>query len=305
MPTHIRFENVTVTYGPKTALADVSLDIPERQILAVIGPANSGKTTLLRCINRTLDFIPSAKVEGHVSIALRSAGVPPAGEKGGEKGISPIIAGHPESVSDRSAGVPPAGDNSGRDARAPEMAFDGQDVFKIRNVYELRRRVGMVFPLPVGLPLSVYENVAYAPRRAGIHDRHELDETVERSLRQAMLWDEVKDRMNMLGTKLSGGQQQRLTLARALSLRPEILCLDEFSIAIDPVTTMRIEDILRELKNEMTIVLVTNLVQQARRLADRTAFFSDSHLIEADETEVIFNHAKNRLTERYVTGDFG
>ena len=132
----------------------------------------------------------------------------------------------------------------------------------------------MVFPLPVGLPLSVYENVAYAPRRAGIHGRQELDPLVEKCLRQAMLWDEVKDRLDMLGTKLSGGQQQRLTLARALSLRPEILCLDEFSIAIDPVTTMRIEDILRELKNQMTIVLVTNLVQQARRLADYTAFFS-------------------------------
>jgi phosphate transport system ATP-binding protein len=120
-----------------------------------------------------------------------------------------------------------------------------------------------------------------------------------------MLWDEVKDRLQLLGTRLSGGQQQRLTLARALSLKPEILCLDEFSIAIDPVTTMRIEDILRELKNEMTIVLATNLVQQARRLADRTAFLSDSRLIEADETETIFTHAKNRLTERYVRGDFG
>jgi phosphate transport system ATP-binding protein len=120
-----------------------------------------------------------------------------------------------------------------------------------------------------------------------------------------MLWEEVKDRMEMLGTKLSGGQQQRLTLARALSLRPEILCLDEFSIAIDPVTTMRIEDILRELKSEMTIVLVTNLVQQARRLADRTAFFCDSRLIEVDDTEKIFTKAANRLTQRYVTGDVG
>jgi phosphate transport system ATP-binding protein len=250
MTTHIRFENVTVTYGAKTALADVSLEIPGKQILAIIGPANSGKTTLLRCINRTIDFIPSAKVRGRVSI-------------------------------------------------------DEEDVFQIRNVYELRRKVGMVFPLPVGLPLSVYENVAYAPRRAGIHGRYELDDIVEKCLRQAMLWDEVKDRLNVLGTKLSGGQQQRLTLARALSLRPEILCLDEFSIAIDPVTTMRIEDILRELKNEMTIVLVTNLVQQARRLADHTAFFSASRLIEAGETETIFTKAKNRLTERYVTGDFG
>ena len=175
----------------------------------------------------------------------------------------------------------------------------------MRNVHALRRRVGMVFPLPVGLPLSVYENVAYAPRRAGIRDRRDLDELVERCLRQAMLWDEVKDRMNMLGTKLSGGQQQRLTLARALSHQPEILCLDEFSIAIDPVTTMKIEDILREVKKETTVVLVTNLVQQARRLSDRTAFLSASKLIEVDDTETLFTRPKNRLTERYVTGDFG
>ena len=250
MNIHIRFDNVTVRYGPKTALEGVSLEIPEKHIFAIIGPANSGKTTLLKCINRTIDFVTIAKVCGRVLIAE-------------------------------------------------------EDVFRLRDVYQLRRRVGMVFPLPVGLPLSVYENVAYAPRRAGIYDRHELDELVETCLRQAMLWDEVKDRMNQLGTKLSGGQQQRLTLARALSLRPEILCLDEFSIAIDPVTTMRIEDILRELKSEMTIVLVTNLVQQARRLADRTAFFIGGRLIEADETETIFTKAANRLTKRYVTGDFG
>jgi phosphate transport system ATP-binding protein len=275
MDPHIRFENVTVTYGAKTALADVSLDIPEKQIFAIIGPANSGKTTLLRCINRTIDFVPSAKVQGTVLIH--------------KKGSELFSRHRPEGAAHNS----------------DPSSFSAEDVFKIRNVYQLRRRVGMVFPLPVGLPLSVFENVAYAPRRAGIHDHYELDEIVERCLRQAMLWDEVKDRLQMLGTKLSGGQQQRLTLARALSLRPEILCLDEFSIAIDPVTTMRIEDILRELKNEMTIVLVTNLVQQARRLADRTAFFSASRLIEVDDTEVIFTRAKNRLTERYVTGDFG
>ncbi len=250
MDVHIQFKNVTVSYGEKIALRDISLEIPEKEIFAIIGPANSGKTTFLKCINRTIDFVPHAKVSGLVSI-------------------------------------------------------DGEDVFQIRNVYALRRKVGMVFPLPVGLPLSVYENVAYAPRRAGMHDRRELDVLVEKCLRQAMLWDEVKDRLDLLGTKLSGGQQQRLTLARALSLQPEILCLDEFSIAIDPVTTMRIEDILRELKNEMTIVLVTNLVQQARRLADRTAFFSDSRLIEVGETETIFTKAANRLSQRYVTGDFG
>jgi phosphate transport system ATP-binding protein len=163
----------------------------------------------------------------------------------------------------------------------------------------------MVFPLPVGLPLSVYENVAYAPRRAGIHDRYQLDALVEHCLRQAMLWDEVKDRLDLLGTRLSGGQQQRLTLARALSHRPEILCLDEFSIAIDPVTTMKIEDILLELKEQMTIVMVTNLVQQARRLSARTAFLNDSRLIEVGDTETIFNKPSNPLTKRFVNGDFG
>ena len=250
MNAHIRFDNVQVNYGRKTALRHVSLEIPRNQIFGIIGPANSGKTTFLKCINRTIDFEPTAKVEGVVSVG-------------------------------------------------------GEDVFKIRNVYELRRQVGMVFPLPVGLPLSVYENVAYAPRRAGIYDQAELDELVEKCLRQAMLWVEVKDRLEMLGTKLSGGQQQRLTLARALSHRPQVLCLDEFSIAIDPVTTMKIEDVLLELKNEMTIVLVTNLVHQAHRLADNTAFFNDSRLIEVGVTEKMFSAADEDLTRRYVTGVFG
>jgi phosphate transport system ATP-binding protein len=247
---HIRFSNVTVSYGDKAALQDVSLEIPRRQIFGIIGPANSGKTTLLKCINRTIDFIAEARIRGQVLV-------------------------------------------------------DGEDVVRTRNVYALRRRVGMVFPLPVGLPLSVYENVAYAPRRVGIRSRVELDAIVEHCLRQAMLWDEVKDRLHTLGTRLSGGQQQRLTLARALSLEPEILCLDEFSIAIDPVTTMKIEDILIELKDRTTIVLVTNLVQQARRLADYTAFLSASRLIEVGETKKIFTDPEEQLTQRYVTGDFG
>jgi len=247
---HIEFRRLSVHYGAHQALADVSLTIPRGTIYAIIGPASAGKTTLLKCINRTIDFSTTARVSGEVRV-------------------------------------------------------DGENVFDVRNVYELRRRIGMVFPLPVGLPLSVYENVAYAPRRAGIRKRAELDEIVERSLRQAMLWDEVKDRLTLLGTRLSGGQQQRLTLARALSLSPEILCLDEFSIAIDPVTTMKIEDILREMKQYTTIVLVTNLVQQARRLADYTAFFSAAQLIEAGETEQVFTQPQQRLTERYVTGDLG
>jgi phosphate transport system ATP-binding protein len=247
---HIRFRHVSAAYGRKTVLDDVSLGVRRREIFGIIGPANAGKTTLLRCINRTIDFEPSARVTG-------------------------------------------------------ELFVGNEDVLRTGNVYGLRRRVGMVFPLPVGLPLSIYENVAYAPRRAGMHDRCQLDALVEQCLQSAMLWDEVKDRLDQLGTRLSGGQQQRLTLARALSHRPEVLCLDEFSIAIDPVTTMKIEDVLLELKSQMTIVLATNLVQQARRLADHTAFLSAGRLVEVGPTETIFTHPAERLTERYVNGEFG
>lgn len=250
MNPHIRFHHVTVRYGARAVLRDLSLEVPEKTIFAIIGPANSGKTTLLKCINRTIDFVPSARVTGEVLVG-------------------------------------------------------GEDVFRTADVYRLRRRIGMVFPLPVGLPLSVYENVAYAPRRAGVHDPAELDALVEDCLRRAMLWDEVKDRLDLLGTRLSGGQQQRLTLARALSHRPEILCLDEFSIAIDPVTTMKIEDILREMKSQTTIVLVTNLVHQARRLSDHTALLSDGQLIEVGATEQVFTRPAHRLTERFVNGEFG
>ena len=246
----IGFQNVSVAYGDDIALKDITFQVEKNSIFGVIGPANSGKTTMLKCINRTIDFTDSAKVMGCVAV-------------------------------------------------------DGTDVNTIRNVYDLRRRVGMVFPLPVGLPLSIFENVAYAPRRAGFNDEVELAELVEKCLQQAMLWDEVKDRLHTLGTKLSGGQQQRLTLARALSHRPDILCLDEFSIAIDPVTTMKIEDVLLELKKEMTIVLVTNLVQQAHRLADQTAFFNNSLLVEVGETDKIFTCPDVPLTYEYVTGGFG
>ena len=194
-----------------------------------------------------------------------------------------------------------------REARVGGVVkIDGEDVQAMKNVYQLRRRVGMVFPLPVGLPLSIYDNVAFAPRAAGVRDRAELDERVERCLRQAALWDEVKGRLDSLGTRLSGGQQQRLTIARALSHQPEILCLDEFSIAVDPVTTMRIEDVLKELRSQITIILVTNLIQQARRLADRTAFLLNGEMIEVDANEVIFSdNPANRMTYEYVTGTFG
>lgn len=246
----IEISELRVRYGQKEALKGISLDVNEKEILGVIGPAQSGKTTMLKVINRTIDFDPKAKVEGSVKV-------------------------------------------------------DGEEVKSV-NVYELRRKVGMVFPLPVGLPLSIYDNVAFAPRTAGIRDRTKLDELVERCLKQAALWDEVKDRLDSLGTKLSGGQQQRLTIARALSHQPEILCLDEFSIAVDPVTTMRIEDVLKELRSEVTIILVTNLVQQARRLADRTAFMLDGELVEIDSNDVIFSdEPANQMTYDYVNGTFG
>jgi phosphate transport system ATP-binding protein len=247
----IELADVRVRYGAREALKGVTLDVRRNEVLAVIGPAQSGKTTLLRAINRTIDDVPGAAVSGVIRV-------------------------------------------------------DGEDVRRLKDVYALRRKIGMVAPLPVGLPMSIRDNVAFAPRMAGVRDRRELDERVERCLRQAALWDEVKDRLDSLGTKLSGGQQQRLTIARALSHDPEILCLDEFSIAIDPVTTMRIEDVLRSLRAEITIILVTNLVQQARRTADRTAFLLNGALVEIDRTETIFSgKPSSQQTYDYVNGIFG
>ena len=187
-----------------------------------------------------------------------------------------------------------------------DILFQGHDVKKLKNVYALRSAIGVVFPLPVGLPMTVYDNVALAPRLRGISKRAELDRIVERCLERAALWDEVKDRLDSLGSLLSGGQQQRLTIARALSQEPQLLMLDEFSIAVDPVTTMRIEDVLKELKQEMTIILVTNLVQQAARLADRTAFFLEGRCVEVGETSALFGgQAKHRSTTDYIEGRFG
>jgi len=247
----IEVQNLRLSYGPKEVIHGISFDIFENEILGIIGPAQSAKTSLLRCINRTVEFTPNAKVNGTIKV-------------------------------------------------------DGEDVQRVRSVYDLRRKIGMVAPLPVGLPLTIYDNVAFAPRASGMKSKGDLDGLVEKCLHQAALWDEVKDRLDSLGTKLSGGQQQRLTIARALSHQPEILCLDEFSIAIDPVTTMRIEDVLKELKKEMTIILVTNLVQQARRLAARTMFLWNGEIIEIDTNAVIFSDKpKDRRTYEYVNGIFG
>jgi len=247
----IEIRDLRLAYGHKEVIHGISFDILRHEIFAVIGPSQSGKTSLLRCINRTIDFTPEARVSGVVAV-------------------------------------------------------DGVDVRHTKDVFELRRRIGMVAPLPVGLPLSIYDNVAFAPRCSGLKRKGDLDAMVERCLRQAALWDEVKDRLDSLGTKLSGGQQQRLTIARALSHQPDILCLDEFSIAIDPVTTMRIEDVLKELRREMTIVLVTNLTQQARRLADRTLFLWNGEIIELNRSEVIFSDKPgSSKTYDYVNGIFG
>ena len=244
-------KDLAIRYGGTTALEGVNFDIHENEIFGIIGPANAGKTSFLKAVNRMDVFNPEMIVEG-------------------------------------------------------DITFNNVNVRNVRNVYGLRRRIGVVFPLPVGLPLSIYDNVALAPRLGGQKKKAELDIIVERCLTRAALWDEVKDRLSSLGSMLSGGQQQRLTIARALSQDPEMLMLDEFSIAVDPVTTMRIEDVLKELKSEVTIILVTNLVQQARRLADRTAFFLEGSCVEVGETEDLFTgEVKDQRTRDYVEGRFG
>jgi phosphate transport system ATP-binding protein len=246
----ISIENLRLAFGVKEVLHNLSFDIYRNEIFGIIGPAQSGKTSLLRCLNRTINFTGNTTVTGSIKI-------------------------------------------------------DHQNINKI-DLYALRRKIGMVAPLPVGLPLSIYDNVAFAPRCAGLSDKTDLDGIVEKCLTQAALWPEVKDRLNSLGTALSGGQQQRLTIARALSHQPDILCLDEFSIAIDPVTTMRIEEVLKELRREITIILVTNLTHQARRLADRTMFLWNGEIIELGKSDEVFSdHPKSRKTFDYVNGTFG
>jgi phosphate transport system ATP-binding protein len=249
--TVIAVNNLRLSYGAREVIHGISFDVPRNEIFGIIGPAQSGKTSLLRCLNRTIEFTAGITVSGDITV-------------------------------------------------------DGENVRKTKDIFALRRKIGMVAPLPVGLPLSIYDNVAFAPRCAGLTNKGDLDVIVERCLRQAALWDETRDRLGSLGTALSGGQQQRLTIARALSHQPEILCLDEFSIAIDPVTTMRIEDVLKELCAHMTIILVTNLTHQARRLAKRTMFLWEGNIVELDSSKVIFSdHPKHRRTYDYVNGQFG
>lgn len=187
-----------------------------------------------------------------------------------------------------------------------QVVVDDIDVYATdTDVLALRRRVGMVQPLPVGLPMSIYDNVAFGPRLAGVAAREALDPLVERALRLASLWDEVHDRLGQLGTKLSGGQQQRLTLARALATRPSVLCLDEFSIAIDPITTAHIEETLHALAHETTIIVVTNELAQARRLSSHLALLVDGQLVEDGPTAQVTSDPREALTRRYVAGEIG
>jgi len=186
------------------------------------------------------------------------------------------------------------------------ILFDGVDIYKDDfDVVELRKRVGMVFQSPNPFPKSVYENVAYAPKIHGLKDKRKLDEIVEKSLRGAALWDEVKDRLYKPATGLSGGQQQRLCIARALAIEPEVLLMDEPTSALDPISTMRIEELIQELKKNYTIVIVTHNMQQAARISDKTAFFLNGELIEMDKTEIIFTKPRDQRTEDYITGRFG
>jgi phosphate transport system ATP-binding protein len=186
-----------------------------------------------------------------------------------------------------------------------KMLLDGVDIYKDMDATVLRRRVGMVFQKPNPFPMSIYENVAYGPKTHGIKNKTKLDEIVEESLRSAAMWDEVKDRLKKSALGLSGGQQQRLCIARAFSVNPEVILLDEPTSALDPISTMKIEDLLIEIKKNYTIVIVTHNMQQATRISDKTAFFLHGEIIEFDETERLFSMPKNKKTEDYITGRFG
>lgn len=238
-------------YGPSQALKDVSINIPEKSVTALIGPSGCGKSTFLKTLNRMNDLIPGVRVTGQV-------------------------------------------------------CYQGQDIFAPSvDVNQLRKEIGMVFQKPNPFPMSVYDNVAYGPRTHGIRGRAELDAIVERSLKQAAIWDELKDRLKKSALALSGGQQQRLCIARALAVSPEVLLMDEPTSALDPISTGKIEDLMNELKSQYTIVIVTHNMQQAARISDQTAFFLHGEMVECAPTLELFAHPADRRTEDYITGRFG
>ena len=248
---NISVEHLNVFYGKKQALYDITLDIAEKKVTALIGPSGCGKSTLLRTFNRMNDMIKGARIEGAVRIDS-------------------------ENIYDRAV-----------------------------DVVQLRRRIGMVFQKSNPFPKSIYDNVAYGPRLNGLGSKQELDDIVERSLQKAALWDEVKDRLKHSALDLSGGQQQRLCIARSLAVDPRILLMDEPASALDPIATGKIEELIHELKDEYTILIVTHNLQQAARVSDYTAFFYLGKLIEYYKTHKIFTQPGQQQTEEYVTGKFG
>lgn len=243
---------VNVFYGEKQAIQDVSIDVANNEVLAMIGPSGCGKSTFLRCLNRMNDTVDICRVEG-------------------------------------------------------EILLDGQDIYdKSVDVVPLRAQVGMVFQKPNPFPKSIYDNVAYGPKIHGlVNNKSELDGIVEESLKKAGLWQEVSDRLEQPGTGLSGGQQQRLCIARAIAVRPEVILMDEPCSALDPIATATVEDLITELKEQYTIVIVTHNMQQAARVSQRTAYFHLGDLVEVGATDRIFTNPLHQLTEDYITGRFG
>lgn len=248
--THISVQNLTVWYGKQLALNNISLDIPDKKITAIIGPSGCGKTTLLKSLNRLIDLQDGIKVSGKVLV-------------------------------------------------------DGEDIYDPKTeLTHLRKKMGLLFQRPQVLPMSIYDNVAYGPRIHGMKNKKMLDEIVERYLKESSLWDEVKDRLNSSAAKLSIGQQQRLCLSRGLAIEPEVILGDEPTSALDPISAERIEQRLLELKDQYTIILVTHILRQARRLADYIIFVYMGNLIEHGPAEEIFNNPKNPKTKAYISGSF-
>lgn len=244
-------KDLDLYYGEVQALKGINLELPEREITALIGPSGCGKTTFLKTLNRMNDLVPGCRIEG-------------------------------------------------------QILLDDQDIYdKSLNLNLLRKRVGMVFQQPNPFAMSIYDNIAYGPRTHGIQDKATLDEIVEKSLRGAAIWDEVKNKLKKNARSLSGGQQQRICIARALAVQPEVLLMDEPTSALDPISTLKIEDLLQDLKKDYTIVMVTHNMQQAARVADKTAFFLLGEVCEFGATNQIFTNPTDERTERYVSGRFG
>ena len=251
MSIKMKIDNLDLYYGEHQALYDVSLAVPENNVVALIGPSGCGKSTFLRTLNRMNDLIDGVHIDG-------------------------------------------------------EIKLDGKSIYEEgTDLVNLRKRVGMVFQRPNPFPMSIYENVAYGCRVHGMKNKKRLDEIVEKSLRGAALWNEVKDRLDASAMGMSGGQQQRLCIARVMAVEPEVVLMDEPCSALDPISTMKIEELVAEIKKKFTIVMVTHNMQQAARVSDYTAFFLNGKLIEHDKTDVIFTKPHDKKTEDYITGRFG